>query len=143
MGGALDASLRSCVPEPLRILLVDDFGPFREALRVLLGSCADFAVVGEAVDGQSAIEMACQLDPQVIVMDVEMPGMGGVEATRRIKRVHPSIHIIGVSSQDDTITKEAMKAVGSSVFITKECAHTLPNVIAEITDSARTYDNVS
>ena len=143
MGVALDASLKSCVPEPLRILLVDDFGPFREALRVLLGSCADFAVVGEAVDGHSAIEMACHLVPQVIVMDVEMPGMGGVEATRRIKRVHPSIHIIGVSSQDDTITKEAMKAVGSSGFITKECAHTLPNVIAKITDSPMANDIVS
>ena len=106
MGGALDACLKSCVPEPLRILLVDDFGPFREALRVLLGSCADFAVVGEAVDGHSAIEMACHLVLQVIVMDVEMPGMGGVEATRRIKRVHPSIHIIVVSSQDDTITRK-------------------------------------
>src|SRR6478672_9195138 len=89
MGGALDASLRSCVPEPLSILLVDDFGPFREALRVLLGSCADFAVVGEAVDGHSAIEMASISIPRSSLWTWKCPGWA---VSRRLVASSESIH---------------------------------------------------
>jgi DNA-binding NarL/FixJ family response regulator len=77
--------------------------------------------------------MALSLVPQVIIMDVRMPRLGGVEATRRIKRILPGTHVIGLSSQDDEITQDAMKAAGSSAFIPKHCAHTLPHVIAKIT----------
>ena len=76
-------------------------------------------VVGEAGDGNSAIEIASDLVPQVIIMDVKMPGMGGVEATRCIKKVLPRTHV-------DTMTQEAMKAAGSSAFTIKDFANTLP-----------------
>jgi two-component system NarL family response regulator len=129
----LDSASKSFVSEPLRILVVDDFGPFRDSLCQFFGSFDTLTVVGEATDGQSAIEMAFDLVPQVIIMDVKMPHLSGIEATRCIKKALPLIHIIGISSQDDSVIQEAMKAVGSSAFVTKECAHTLPDVIAKIT----------
>ena len=119
--------------EPLRILIVDDFVPFRQTLCQFFEPFATLTVVGEAIDGESAIEMAFQLLPHIIIMDVKMPRMSGVEATRRIKRFLPEIHIIGVSTQDDTLTQDAMRAVGSSAFVTKDCAHTLGDVIAKLT----------
>src|SRR5678815_5179193 len=112
----MNASPKSHTADPCRILIVDDFEPFRSALRQFLDSFVGLRVVGEAGDGNSAIEIASDLAPQVIIMDVKMPRMGGVEATRCIKKVLPGTHVIGVSSQDDTMTQEAMKAAGSSAF---------------------------
>jgi len=123
----------ACANEPLAILVVDDFAPFRDALRHIFDESIFIKVVGEAGDGNAAIEMACRLVPQVIVMDVRMPTLGGAEATRRIKRVLPDLHVIGVSSQDDSATRDAMKAAGCSAFVAKECAHTLPSIIAKLT----------
>jgi DNA-binding NarL/FixJ family response regulator len=77
--------------------------------------------------------MAFDLMPQVILMDVKMPCMGAVEATRAIKKVLPVTHVMSVSSQDDTLTRDAMIEAGSSAFIAKGCAHTLPRAIARIT----------
>ena len=131
----------SCAMEPLRIVLADDFPPFREALRKFFGEFAALEVVGEAADGHSAIEMTLHLVPEVIVMDVKMPCLDGMEATRRIKRVLPDVHVVGVSSQDDTITREAMTRAGCSAFITKECAHTLPGVIEKITGRHVAHDS--
>jgi len=128
--------------EPIRIVLADDFPPVREALRKLFGEFAALEVVGEAADGNSAIEMTLHLVPEVIVMDVKMPHLGGVEATKRIKQVLPEIHVVGFSSQDDTITREAMTTAGCSAFITKECAHALPNVIANITGRPVPHDSL-
>ena len=122
-----------CSKEPLRILVADDFPPFREAIRKFFGEFPTLEVVGEAADGSTAIEMTLHLVPEVIVMDVKMPRVDGVEATRRIKQVLPEVHVVGLSAQDDTLTKEAMTTAGCSAFITKECAHTLPGVIAKIT----------
>jgi DNA-binding NarL/FixJ family response regulator len=80
---------RFALSEPLRIIVADDFPPFREALRQFFGEFAALEIVGEAADGHSAIEMTLHLVPEVIVMDVKMPRVGGVEATRRIKQVLP------------------------------------------------------
>ena len=99
----------------------------------MFGEFAALEVVGEAADGNSAIEITLDLVPEVIVMDVNMPDLSGVEATRRLKQVLPGIHVVGFSSQDDTVTREAMTTAGCSAFITKECAYALPGVIAKIT----------
>ena len=117
----------------LNVLVVDDFEPYRDVLRHIFAESAFVNVVAEAGDGDSAIEMAFRLAPQIILMDVSMPGLGGAEATRRIKQVLPDVHVIGVSSQDDTATREAMEAAGCSAFVAKECAHTLPTIIARLT----------
>jgi DNA-binding NarL/FixJ family response regulator len=129
----LETTAVTCAAEPLSILVVDDFAPFRQALCRFLEKFVAVTVVGEAGDGNAAIEMALRLVPQVIIMDVEMPRLGGVEATRRIKRVLPGIHVIGISSLDDTVTREAMKAAGSSAFMAKELFPILPHLIAQIT----------
>jgi len=119
--------------ESLRILIADDFEPFRETLREFLDDFVFIEVVGEAGDGNSAIQMAFQLIPQVILMDVRMPGLNGIEVTRRIKRDLPAIHVIGLSSLDDTVTREAMEVAGSSAFTAKIFVHTLPRIISKVT----------
>ena len=129
----MDNTATDSAPSPLRILLVGDFASFRVVLRQVFKSFGDVSIIGEAADGRSAIDMAFGLVPQVIIMDVRMPRLGGVEATRRIKRVLPAVHVIGVSSDEDPVTQAAMKAAGCSAFVPKDCAHTLPHIIAQIT----------
>ena len=129
----LTASRTSPIDELLGILVVDDFAPFRETLCSFFLGYESMVIVGEAADGEAAIELAFRLTPHVIIMDVKMPRISGIEATRRIKRFLPSVHIIGVSTQDDSIIRESMKVMGASHFLTKDCAHTLPHVIATIT----------
>ena len=128
----MDASRTTRVSESLGILIVDDFAPFRESLHRIFRDHKSLTIVGEAVDGVGAIEMAVRLAPHVIIMDVIMPRMSGIEATRRIKRILPDVHVIGVSTLDDTFIKESMKAAGSSHFVMKDAAHTLPDVISRI-----------
>jgi DNA-binding NarL/FixJ family response regulator len=118
---------------PLPILLVDDSVSFRVTLRQILERYRDFAVVGEASDGNAALELALALVPQVVVMDVHMPRLGGVEATRRLKRMLPDLYVIGLSSNNDADTQTAMKTAGSSAFLSKSCTHQLPRLIALLT----------
>ena len=136
----MDAPEISRVNEQVRILVVDDFAPFRETLCNVFLPYESMIIVGEAADGEAAIELAFRCAPHVIIMDVKMPRISGVEATRRIKRFLPDVHVIGVSARDDTVIKESMKAVGSSHFVTKDCAHTLPHLIATITGRPITKD---
>ena len=136
----MDAPEISRGNEPVRILVVDDFAPFRETLCSVLLPYESMVIIGEAADGEAAIELAFRCAPHVIIMDVEMPRISGVEATRRIKRFLPGVHVIGVSTQDDTFIKESMKAAGSTHFVTKDYAHTLPHVIATITGRPITKD---
>ena len=120
--------------EPLPILLVDDFAPIRTGIREILQRFPQFRVVGEAGDGREAIELARSLfAPQVVIMDVNMPHVGGVEATMCIKRILPSVHVIGLSLSDDVFTQDAMKAAGSSAFLSKNCTDQLPRLIGVIT----------
>ena len=120
---------------PLRILLVDDSHPFRQILERLLRPFPSLALIGEvaAADGLSAVEMALSLRPDIVLMDVQMPGLDGIEATRHIKASLPQVYVIGVSVSDHPMISKAMLAAGASVFVPKFCALTLPQVIEHLT----------
>jgi DNA-binding NarL/FixJ family response regulator len=80
--------------ECIRVLIADDHPMFRKGLRGLLESVAGIEVVGEATDGEEAIALIEHLQPDVILMDINMPGVNGIEATRRILHVNPSIWVL-------------------------------------------------
>jgi len=103
----------------IRILVVDDHDIVREGLVGLLDHAADIEVVGEAGSGQEAIDLARDLRPDVIVMDVSMPGMDGIEATRRITAECPGIRVVGLSMHDGDSVVRRMRDAGAAAYVTK------------------------
>lgn len=96
---------------PLRLLLVDDHPLVREGLRALLTSLPDMTIVGEASDGEEAVAMALELQPDIILMDLHMPNLNGIEATRRILQASPHIGILVLTMLgDDDSVFGAMRA---------------------------------
>ena len=85
----------------LRVLLVDDHAILRDGLRALLALCDDIEVIGEAGDGQEAITSVQHFNPDVVVMDMAMPGMDGLEATRQIVKDHPQTRVLVLSQHDN------------------------------------------
>jgi len=104
----------------IRVLLADDHKIFREALASLLGSQADLEIAGEACDGVEAIELAQRLGPDVILMDVSMPRMNGIEATKRIVQACPQVQIIALSMHDSPDMSRSICEAGAAVYITKD-----------------------
>ena len=102
-----------------RIVLVDDHAMMRDGLRSILEAHPDLCVEAEASDGQMAVELARQLRPDVIVMDVNMPRMNGLEATRRITTEFPDITVVGVSMHDDAETALSMQEAGAIGLVSK------------------------
>lgn len=105
---------------PIRILLADDHRFFRDGVRALLQSVADFDVIGEAVNGDEAVAKAGDLRPDVILMDLQMPGLNGVEATRRILQAQPQIGVIVVTMFEDTDSVLAAMRAGARGYILKD-----------------------
>ena len=105
--------------DALRILLVDDHAAVRNALRQMLDERAHLRVVGEASDGIDAVIEARQLRPDVILMDIMMPNMDGIEATRRIHAELPDIQILGLSMQARSETVHAIEEAGAAGFFVK------------------------
>ena len=106
--------------EPIRILLADDHTLFRRGIRTMLEQVPDVEVVGEAASGQEAIALAHELVPDVILMDIKMPAVSGIEATRRILQENPHIGIILVTMYDDPESAFAGMRAGARGYVLKE-----------------------
>jgi two-component system response regulator NreC len=109
-------------PGPLRILLADDHVTVRYGLKLLIDQQPDMKVVGEASDGQAAIQLAASSSVDVVVMDISMPGMNGLVATRRLKQLHPHVAIVTLTRHgDDAYLQELLRA-GVSGYVLKQSA---------------------
>jgi DNA-binding NarL/FixJ family response regulator len=118
-------------PGPVRVLVVDDQALFRRGLVVVLSASSDVEVVGEAADGEEAVALAQELKPDVVTMDVRMPRLSGVEATRHIRRVLPGTEVLVLTvSDDEDDLYEAVKA-GANGYLLKEIA------VEEIAETVR------
>jgi DNA-binding NarL/FixJ family response regulator len=116
-----DVSIRLGNSESIRVLLVDDHAMVRQGLRALLADYDNVVVIGEAQNGEDAIALTGILDPSVIVMDINMPIMNGIEATKIIKSQNPSVSIIGISVTGDEHAN-AMLTAGARAFVNKSSA---------------------
>ena len=117
----------------IRVLLVDDHAMVRQGLRSILGTYPDFEIVGEASNGEEALRYVRELAPSVVVMDINMPKLNGIEATARIKRTYPHVVIVGLSVNASDENRHAMRAAGASMLLTKEAA--VEQLYAEIKES--------
>ncbi|HJW75280.1 MAG TPA: response regulator transcription factor [Thermoleophilia bacterium] len=108
------------VPRRARVLIADDHPLFRAGVRQRLAGFADAVdVVGEASDGQEAIDLACELQPDVVLMDIAMPNVNGIEATRRIKERQPHVGILILTVYDDSQYVTALVEAGAAGYLLK------------------------
>jgi DNA-binding NarL/FixJ family response regulator len=101
---------KSTSPKVIRVLIADDHPVFRYGLKALLATEEDIELVGEANDGVEAVQMAKSLEPDVVLMDINMPGMKGIEATREISKARPEIGIVIITMLDDDSVFAAMRS---------------------------------
>jgi len=106
----------------IRILVADDHTLLRNGIRALLEDEQDIIIVGEAEDGREAVRLANQLKPNVVLMDIAMPLLNGLEATRQIKREHPEINVLVLTMYDHEEYYRQMLEVGASGYIIKRAA---------------------
>ena len=125
----------------IRILLVDDHAVVRTGFRLLLQARPDFAVVGEADCGETACQRYLELSPDVVVIDIAMPGMGGIEALRRIRAHDPQAKVLALSAHDDPMhARQALRA-GALGFLSKRSApETLLEAVAGVGSGQRYID---
>jgi DNA-binding NarL/FixJ family response regulator len=110
--------------EPLRVLLADDSVGFREGMAALLASVDGIELVGDAVDGQQAVELALDLQPDVILMDLHMPGRNGIEATRAIVSAAPHIAVLVLTMHDDDESVFSAVRAGARGYLVKGARQT-------------------
>ncbi len=106
----------------IRVLLSDDHRIVREAIRSLLDKDPEITVVGEAEDGHSAVELTRKTKPDVVVMDVVMQGMNGIEATRQITQEMPDVKVLALSMHTHSWFVGKMKEAGAKGYLLKNCA---------------------
>jgi len=117
----------------IAILLVDDHTVVREGLRALLATETDMEVIGEAENGSAAVKMAKKTEPDVVIMDVAMPQLNGLEATRQIRKTLPDTKILVLTSyNDDDCVSQLTKAGAAGYLIKQTAANELPRAIREV-----------
>jgi CheY-like chemotaxis protein len=121
-GASTGAPQQAMLERPVRVLLVDDHAMVRQGLRSILDGYPNLDIIAEAGDGEEAITLARLLKPDLIVMDVNMPRLDGIEATRRIREELPGTYVVGLSVNEAEHIVKSMQAAGASAFLTKESA---------------------
>ena len=109
----------------VRVLLVDDSEDIRRLLKRVVSDDDEITIVGEASNGQEAVDKVRDTEPDVVVMDVQMPGMSGIQATREIKERWPEVSVLGCTSSSDRTVVRAMSRAGASANIDKTKAGSL------------------
>ena len=107
-------------PQPVTVVVADDQAAVREGLVLLLGTLPGIAVVGQAEDGAAAVETVAATDPQVVLMDLNMPRLDGVEATRRIRADHPQIQVVVLTTYSDDESIIGALQAGALGYLTKD-----------------------
>ncbi len=123
----------------IRILLADDHIITRQGLRSLLDNQSDMEVVGDAENGRTAVELSDELEPDIVIMDVSMPDLNGIEATRQIISQSPNIKIIALSMHSDSLYVSEMLKSGASGYLLKDCAFEELTEAIRIVTSDKTY----
>lgn len=113
---------------PIRVLLVDDHAVVREGYRRLLERTEDISVIAEVASGEEAYRVVCELQPDVTVMDINLPGLGGIEAVRRIVARLPEAKVLMFSMHEDTVFSSRALQAGARGYVTKSAA---PEVLVE------------
>lgn len=121
----------------VRILIVDDHEIFRRGLRSLLESRTDWEVCGEATDGQDAVDKAKQLQPDVIVLDITMPRLNGLDATALLRKEVPEAKIVILSQHQPALMKQVALTAGAGAYVTKsEVSRELMAAIDDLLEGA-------
>jgi DNA-binding NarL/FixJ family response regulator len=110
------------VASPIRVVIADDHAIVREGLRSLVEAQPGFDVVGEAADGQQAWQCACDLTPDVLVLDLSMPGVGGAEAAERIARECPSVRVLALTMHEERGYVSRLLRAGAAGYLLKRTA---------------------
>ena len=107
---------------PIKVMLVDDHAVVRMGFKLLLAACEDIEVIGEADSGEAAYQRYAELKPDVIVMDLSMPGMGGIEAVRRLTARDKGVRILALSAHEDTAHPKRVLKAGATGYLSKRGA---------------------
>lgn len=106
----------------IKVLVADDHAIVREGVRMILAREPDIEVVGEAGDGQQALDQVATLRPQVVVMDISMPGMGGIEATQRVRAEHADVQVLALTMHEDESYVFQLLRAGAAGYVLKRAA---------------------
>ena len=117
-----------------RVVIVDDDGDIRLMLRLMIGSEEDLEIVGEAADGREGVEVVLEQNPDLVVMDLMMGGLNGIDATRAIKKAAPEVQVIGFTSARDDVSAHEMEGAGIAVRVQKTETKGLLPVIRRVLD---------
>ena len=119
--GGLDHKSRNGRGAMVNILIVDDHELVRAGLKGILAVSSDYKVVGEAETGEQALELTKELQPDLVLMDINMPGIGGLEATRKLKQANPELKIIVLTMHKEGPFPSNLIKAGAKGYITKDC----------------------
>ena len=128
MGVALEAAVNT-IPQTIRVLIADDHRMFAEALEAILSTDDRLEVAGHAGDGAEAVQLALQLRPDVVLMDIAMPVMDGLQATKQIRRQWPTACILMLTGSNSKSDVDRAREAGASGYVTKE------RIAAELIDA--------